>query len=317
MKVYDLSMFFNENDLYELRLNQHWDFVDNFIVVESKEAHTGYRKPLNFDHDRFKKYKEKLIYISYDNTADELKKYPFLLDDYSRRDRSIEGKNNDDWIRSDFHGNYSVKVLQDLGAKDDDIILNNSLDEIIEKESFNKALVIFNQDKEKTYPLKMFGERFVSDKNGHQIFTRPTFGFKLNMYVYKFNLWSQYQDVGQITEYSYFKNLLPTTSRCLSMHTHDCIGPNAGWHFSFMDDTDGEKVLEKQKSWGHSRDAISGQETKFNHTSKKQALDRMFQDYKLTKKKISYNTHPKYLLDNMDKYKNYIFEREFESTHGL
>ena len=55
----------------------------------------------------------------------------------------------------------------------------------------------------------------------------------------------------------------------------------------------------------------------FNHTSKKQALDRMFQDYKLTKKKISYNTHPKYLIDNMDKYKNYIFEREFESTHGL
>ena len=53
MKVYDLSMFFNENDLYELRLNQHWDFVDKFIVVESREAHTGYRKPFNLDHDRF------------------------------------------------------------------------------------------------------------------------------------------------------------------------------------------------------------------------------------------------------------------------
>ena len=77
MKVYDLSMFFNENDLYELRLNQHWDFVDKFIVVESREAHTGYRKPLNFDHDRFEKYKEKLIYISYDNTADELKNTHF------------------------------------------------------------------------------------------------------------------------------------------------------------------------------------------------------------------------------------------------
>lgn len=317
MKVYDLSMFFNENDLYELRLNQHWDFVDKFIVVESREAHTGYRKPLNFDHDRFEKYKEKLIYISYDNTADELKKYPFLLDDYSRRDRSIEGKNNDDWIRSDFHGNYSVKVLKELGAQDEDIILNNSLDEIIKQESFYKALDIFHKDKNKLYPLRMFGGQSVTGLGGEPVLTRPSFGFQLNMYVYKFNLWCQYQGVGQITEYSFFKKFLPSSTRALSISTHDCIGPDAGWHFSFMDDTDGEKVLLKQKSWGHSRDAMAaGEEVKFNHSTKDQAMERLRKDYKLTKKSMSIDSHPKYLLDNLDKYKNYIHEGEFISTHG-
>jgi hypothetical protein len=45
-------MFFNENDIFEIRLNQHWDFVDKFIVVEAGETHTGLKKPYNFDHER-------------------------------------------------------------------------------------------------------------------------------------------------------------------------------------------------------------------------------------------------------------------------
>jgi len=32
MAVYDCCLFFNENDIYEIRLNQHWDFVDKFIA---------------------------------------------------------------------------------------------------------------------------------------------------------------------------------------------------------------------------------------------------------------------------------------------
>ena len=304
LTIYDISMFFNENDLYELKLNQHWDFVDKFVVIEAGQAHTGYKKPFNFDHKRFEKYKSKLVYVNFGSIEEEIQKNPNLLDDFSVHDRSREGKHTSDWIRSDFHGNYSVKVLTDLGAKDEDIILNNSIDELITKEAFEEALLIF-EDKTKLYQLRL-GNQNCLDDNMNPIMTRPSFGFLLDLYVYKFNLWSKKCDVGQITEFSFFKKFLPSTARSLSMNTHENIGPNSGWHFSWMDDTDGEKVLEKQKSWGHSRDAIPGQKVKFEHSTKAEALQRLFLDYQIKKVDISESTHPGYLLDNLEKYKNYI-----------
>ena len=36
MAVYDCSPFFNENDIYEVHLKEHWDFVDKFISVEAR-----------------------------------------------------------------------------------------------------------------------------------------------------------------------------------------------------------------------------------------------------------------------------------------
>ena len=93
------------------------------------------------------------------------------------------------------------------------------------------------------------------------------------------------------------------------MNTHPSI-PDAGWHFTFLDNTDGEKVLEKQKSWAHSRDQLPNQKVKFTHTSKQEALERLFLDYEVKKTDITEKTHPKYLIDNLDEYKNYIFDGE-------
>jgi len=41
MAVYDCFPFFNENDLLELRLNQHWNYVDKFIITEAGGTNTG------------------------------------------------------------------------------------------------------------------------------------------------------------------------------------------------------------------------------------------------------------------------------------
>ena len=71
-------MFFNENDLLEVRLNQHWDQVDKFIIVEASETHTGLKKPLLFDHNRFAKYKEKIVYRSIGSFEEEMSKNPNL-----------------------------------------------------------------------------------------------------------------------------------------------------------------------------------------------------------------------------------------------
>lgn len=290
MTVFDCCMFLNENDLYEIRLNTHWDFVDKFIVVEAGQTHTGDPKPFNFDHERFKPYAEKLVYVKFDDFQQEIDKYPDLLDYDCVRDRGPMME-TDDWIRDHFQANYLFKVMADLGAQDSDIVYISCLDEIIKPSAFEVAK-----------------ERF----KGTELYqgVRPIFGFHYNLYVYKFNLlhkhWKDHI-AGMITEFGNFKKILPTTIRDRGISTHSHI-QDAGYHFTFLDDTEGEKVLAKQQSWAHSRDKYPGQKVKYDHESISEALERMFRDYPHTIVPITPETHPKYIIDNLDKLQKFIYK---------
>tara|TARA_Y100000310_G_scaffold114000_1_gene112432 strand:+ start:7302 stop:8210 length:909 start_codon:yes stop_codon:yes gene_type:complete len=301
--IYDCFPFFDENDLLELRINQHWNYFDKFIVVEAGETHTGLKKDFNFDHDRFKKYSSKIVYRKFDNFQEEISKFPELLDGHSVRDRTAHGQHTPDWIRDHFQGNYSVKVLKDIGIKDDDIVYLSSIDEILNKKGFNEGLSYF--DNNDLFSLKA-GPNEIYDNNGNQIFMRPSLGFSLDLYVYKFNLFCKKMAVAQMTEFSVLKKVLPSTIRSLSFGTHPAI-KDAGWHFTYLDNSNGAKVLKKQKSWAHSRDSIPGQKMKFQVSSVEEALDRMFKDYETKKVSMTRDSHPKYLIDNLDVYKDYIF----------
>lgn len=290
--VYDCCMFLNENDLFEIRLNQHWNFVDKFIVIEAGETHTGDPKPFNFDHERFKPYSEKLIYVKFDNFQDEIDKYGELLLDYECVKDRGPYMETDDWIRDHFQANYLYKVMLDDGAKDDDIVYISCLDEIIKKSAFEEALTIFA---DKSY-----------NKNG----LRPVISFHCNLFVYKFNIlhkhWSEHV-AGIVTEFGNFKKVLPTTLRDQNMATHPFI-KNGGWHFTFLDDTDGEKVLTKQKSWAHSRDRYFGDNLKYDHMTVYEALERMFRDYPHKIVDPTSETHPSYILENLEKYQKFIYK---------
>jgi len=54
-----------ENDLLEVRLNELYDIVDKFVLVESKYTHSGLPKPLYFGEDkqRFSKFLDKIEHI--------------------------------------------------------------------------------------------------------------------------------------------------------------------------------------------------------------------------------------------------------------
>lgn len=293
MAVYDCCCFLNENDLYEIRLNQHWDFVDKFIVIEAGETHTGRKKTLKFDHERFKPYASKIEYRSFDSFDEEISKYPHLVD---TRTKSAYGtnENSKDWLRDHFQHNYITKVLDEIGAEDTDIAYISCLDEILKKSAFDYALPHF-QDKNALYGPGL----------------RPIFFLDMYLYAYKVNLlclpWTQHY-IGTITEVSNFKRILPATMRQASISTHGRI-PDAGWHFTFLDNTEGEMVLEKQRSWAHSRDPMpEGEKLKYDNTTAEEALDKFFRDYKVTKVDITKDTHPQYLVDNIEKYKNLIYK---------
>ena len=53
-KIYDCFTFFNEFELLEVRLNELYDVVDKFVLVEMAETHQGNPKPLLFLENRHK-----------------------------------------------------------------------------------------------------------------------------------------------------------------------------------------------------------------------------------------------------------------------
>ena len=72
MKIFDCTTFYNENLMLEVRFNILNDFVDKFVISEAKYSHSGEKKKLNFDINKFKQFKKKIIYLVIDNEPDSL-----------------------------------------------------------------------------------------------------------------------------------------------------------------------------------------------------------------------------------------------------
>ena len=88
-------MFFDEDMLLDLRLNIMDKYVDKFVITEATYMHNGNKKKLNFDINKFKKFKDKITYIVVDepppglllvneNETEESKENKLILNGYKR-----------------------------------------------------------------------------------------------------------------------------------------------------------------------------------------------------------------------------------------
>ena len=66
MKIYDCFMFSDEKMILDIRLNVLNDYVDHFVIVESKYKHNGDLKDKSFNINEFSKFKNKITYIYLD-----------------------------------------------------------------------------------------------------------------------------------------------------------------------------------------------------------------------------------------------------------
>ena len=90
IKIYDCFLFFNENDILEIRLNELSEIVDYFVIVESQYTFAKKNKEFNFDIKRFEKFKDKIIYIQ----NNEFLRSPNPWDtEKQQRNKLIEGLN--------------------------------------------------------------------------------------------------------------------------------------------------------------------------------------------------------------------------------
>ena len=65
MKIFDCFMYFDEEVVLDIRLNTLDKYVDYFVIVESNFTHKGDKRALEFNHKKFEKFKDKIIYIVY------------------------------------------------------------------------------------------------------------------------------------------------------------------------------------------------------------------------------------------------------------
>ena len=223
--VYDCFPFFNELDILEIRLNELYDVVDKFVLIEADRTHQNKPKPFVFEEnkERFAKFSDKIIHI-------KVTKYPLfipLINPFSA------------WKIERYQRDYIKKALVD--CQPEDIILISDLDEIpnsiVLKQLINKGI-------SKIYGLKM--DMFIYFLNNKLIFDG---GSNMDKEEAKSGIWHS----TAVLPYKLLKKS-PSKIRRIIMRTKRRgevyeIVPNAGWHFTYIGGV--KKIVEKLEAFAH------------------------------------------------------------------
>ena len=145
MKIYDCFMFYDEDLVIDLRLNILNEYVHKFVIVESKFTHSGKKRELLFDINKYSKFKEKINYIVLENEPVDLEIV---------HDNDTDDKKNSKYImnalkRENFQRNGIKKGL--TNAEPGDLILVSDVDEIpnlsnLDLNEINDNIILFKQN---------------------------------------------------------------------------------------------------------------------------------------------------------------------------
>ena len=297
MKIFDCFMYFDEETVLELRLNILNKYIDYFVIVESSFTHKGDKRDLKFNHQKFKKFKDKLIYITYDEEPTEIaeNKVNEGDDDGLKSWKYITNAN----YRENGQRNHIFKGL-DL-AKDDDMILISDVDEIpnlenLELSKIREKIILFKQDMfYYKFNLKLPNLDWTGTKGCKKKFLKsPQWLRNIKDRKYPFyRLDTFFSD----TKYIDIK-----------------IISNGGWHFSNLKTA--SEIEFKLKSYLHHREfdvnPLSVEEIN-SLIKSKQAIYDLRVDKRVNKigdgsKLEKYPTEklPKFLQDNLNNYKEWI-----------
>jgi beta-1,4-mannosyl-glycoprotein beta-1,4-N-acetylglucosaminyltransferase len=288
-------MYFDEEVILDLRLNVLNQHVDYFVIVESSFNHKGDKRRLKFDITKFKKFKNKIIYLIFDNEPKKIKK---IFQSDSEDKKSIKFILNA-IQRENGQRNFILKGLNN--ASDNDLILISDVDEIPNLENIN------------------------FDKIKAKIFI-----FKQHMFYYKFNLklpnliWSgtkackkkylkspQWLRNIKDKKYSYYRLDAYFSEK---KHINVKLIDDGGWHFTNIKTA--KEIEHKLKSYLHHREFDINPMTT-NEIEKiirdKKAIYNLNVDKTVSKigngdklEKFPLQKLPKFLQNNLENYKEWI-----------
>ena len=293
MKTIDCITYFNEPLLFELRLNILNNFVDEFIVCEAKYTHAGRKKELNFNINKYEKFKHKINYVVVDNEPEDLidvitakgpKNLIYRINAQKRifhqREailKEVKKNNHDDWVI--YSDSDEIPNLENLNL-----------------EKCNNKIVIFNQ--------KLFYYKFnlcLADNNW--------FGSKA----------CRIKDLISITHLRNVKTKKYSWWRLDTLFKKEkfidlLIVQNGGWHFTEVKSP--EEIYKKHINDEHHDEfeltGINLDDVKnmfkngyihYNHKADKKDLNKRWgKDVKVKLTKVNEESLPEYLIKNRKKY---------------
>ena len=265
-KKIDCITFFDNNFMFDFRYNVMKNYVDKFVICESLYDHRNNKKGINFDPEK--------KYINDPQILHIVVEKPFP-------------KNTNAWQNQAIQRDYIIKKLN--FAEDNDFIFFSDPDEILNPE------VLKNFDLKKKYGI--FLQRFFN---------------------YKFNIFNPYESPWEGTKVCKKKNLKSIDFMREKVRKKNLrykfyrfdkekniqIFENAGWHFNNV--MSPEKISKKLKTFAHnefSSEEFSSVGTIRNKINAKVDLFNRNEKYEVVRIDEGF---PKYLLDNLLKFKDYI-----------
>ena len=266
MKIYDCITFFDENLLTDLRFNILNDYVEKFIVCESKFNHKGHYKGINFNIDNYKDFKNKIIHLVIE------KQFP---------------DTSNPWKTQAFQREFIFNGLNN--AKPDDYIMFSDPDEIPRPEIFS------NFKLHKKYGI-FLQKMFCYKLNVYNPYESPWGGSRICL---KKNLKS-IDFLRQKIEQKNLRYPFWRIDKDKSIQLFD----DGGWHFNYL--LEPEKISRKLKTFAHAefnKDEFTNIDTiKENIKEMRDLFNKGYKYYKVQLDK----TFPEYILNNQNKFNQWI-----------
>ena len=295
MKIYDCFMYFDEEVVLDVRLNTLNEFVDYFVIVESSFTHKGDPRKLKFNHKKFEKFKDKIIYIVDEEIYSQTEK--IKIDD-SEDEKSRKAIFNAAY-RENGQRNLISKGIE--GANKEDFIMISDVDEIpklsgLNFNSLNEKIILFKQD--------MFYYKF-NLKLPNLIWTGTKACRKKNLVNPQWlrNIKDRKYPFFRID--TFFSNTKYTSVKVIN---------DGGWHFSNIKTP--KEIEFKLRSYLHHRefDLNPLSVEQINEIIKnKQAIYDLKVDKTVNKigngsilEKFEFNKLPEYIVTNKDKFLDWI-----------
>ncbi len=265
-KKIDCITFFDNNFMFDFRYNVMKNYIDKFVICESLYDHRNNKKGVNFDPEK--------KYINDPQILHIVVEKPFP-------------KNTNAWQNQAIQRDYIIKKLN--FAEDNDFIFFSDPDEILNPE------VLKNFDLKKKYGI-----------------------FLQKFFNYKFNIFNPYESPWEGTKVCKKKNLKSIDFMREKVRKKNLrykfyrfdkekniqIFENAGWHFNNV--MSPEQISKKLKTFAHnefSSEEFSSVETIRKKINAKVDLFNRNEKYEVVRIDEGF---PKYLLDNLLKFKDYI-----------
>ena len=295
MKIIDCTTYYSEDLMLDIRFNILNEFVDKFIIVESKFSHSGEQKKLNFDINKFQKFKDKIEYLIIENEPDGI---------IENIENSSEIKRKNSLLRIEQSYDFIMNALDDVD--DNDLVCLSDNDEI---PNFNS-------------------EYFKKSNNDIFIFKQLFFYYKFNLF-YDLIPWygTKACRKKKLLSFSWLRNLknkkypfwrIDTLFSNLK-HMNLQIVEDGGWHFTNIKTA--KDIYTKLSNFGHHNEfdvsgisvediqkCIDDKIVNYDHKADKSLEKKYNANYKL--RVVDDKILPNYLVKNKNKFKEWFDNSE-------